>query len=340
MPLPHELIGLAQILAPAFTQNGRIPRFDAEPVANATLFIERQLTQLRSKIAQVQYAPLKALQYLPLATDISIDASTYAFQVWDVTGRARIGNVNARDIPRIDTNAREIQGNVLSITASYGWSVQDLRTAARLQQDLPSRKSEAARTAISQAIDEIICTGTRTSTGQTATPLGGFINCTDVNYSDVTTHNWFLTAGTTTPEQMVSDLNAVAMAAWTRTKERYAPDTMLMSQAMYTKAVMTKMSSASSVSVLKYFLENSPFIKRVDAWYRLDGAGNTTSHDRVICYPRAPEVLEAVLPIEFEQFPAQQEGLDYVIPCHARCGGVKIYQPGAMQYGDFSLALT
>jgi hypothetical protein len=48
------------------------------------------------------------------------------------------------------------------------------------------------------------------------------------------------------------------------------------------------------------------------------------------------EILEGVVPIEFEQFPAQQEGLDFVTPCHARNGGIKVYQPKAMQYADFS----
>ncbi len=337
MTLPVRLIGLAQALAPGFGPNAR---FDSEPVANATLFIERQLTQLRSKITQVQYAPLKAVKYLPLATDVTIDASTYAWQVWDSTGRARIGNINAKDIPRIDTNAREVQGQVLSVSASYGWTIQDLRTAARLQQDLPTRKAEATRRAMAQEIDEICATGYSTSTGQTATNLGGFLNCTDVNYSDVTTHNWFLTADTTTPEQMVADLNAVVLAPWKRTKEIYAPDTLLISQKMYEKASITKMSSASSITVLQYFLQNSPFIKQVDAWHKLDTAGHTTGFDRAIAYSRSAEVLEAVIPIEFEQFPAQQEMLEYVIPCHARCGGVKIYQPAAMQYGDFSLATS
>jgi len=337
MPLPQHLISLAQLLAPGFGPNAR---FDAEPVANATMFIERQLTHLRSKIVDVQYSPLKALKYLPLATDIPIDASTYAWQVYDITGRARIGNINAKDIPRVDTNAKELQGKVVSILDSYGWTVQDLRTAARLQQDLPTRKAMAARTAINREIDEIMRTGFSTSTGQTATALGGFVNCSDVNYSSVTTHNWFLTAGTTTPEQMVADLNVLAFQPFINTKELYAPDTLILSNGMYKIATMTKMSSASSISVLKYFLDNNPFIKNVDTWYALDDAGHTTGYDRAIAYARTAEVLEAVLPIQFEQFPAQQEGLEYVIPCHARCGGVKIYQPAAMQYADFSTALT
>ena len=34
----------------------------------------------------------------------------------------------------------------------------------------------------------------------------------------------------------------------------------------------------------------------------------------------------------------QARTLEFIVPCQARCGGVKIYQPSAMRYVDFLTA--
>lgn len=54
----------------------------------------------------------------------------------------------------------------------------------------------------------------------------------------------------------------------------------------------------------------------------------------MVCYRRSPDALEAIVPQEFEQFPAQERGLEFVVPCHAKCGGVVLYYPLSMAYGD------
>lgn len=345
MPYTDSALALARLIAPAFpearTDGGY--RLDATPVANATAFLERQLTFVRSKIADVIYRPTNTLKYVPKATDIPIDANQYVFYVYDKTGTARIGNTNAKDMPRVDINAREVSGQVLSVFASYGWTVTDLRQAARLGLDLTTRKADAAKSAIDRSIDEILALGNYTVTGQTSTNLGGFVNCSDVG-SSLTMHNWFHTSSSTraTPEEMVNDLNILCTKINIDTYQVYMADSLIIAPEMYAVAQMTKMSSASSVSVLKYFLDNWGGPMKIDQWWRLS-SGNipgVTSNHRAIAYANKPEVLEAVVPIEFEQFPAQQEGLEYVIPCHARCGGVKIYQPVAMQYGNFSTATS
>jgi hypothetical protein len=340
MSYTPQALELARLIAPAFPQ---CTRLDAAPIANATMFLERQLTFVRSKTETVRYAPLNALKYLPKATDIPIDANKFTYFVYDKTGKARIGNTNAKDIPRIDVGAREVEGHCLSVVASYGWTVTDLRQAARLNVPLTTVKSDACGMAIAQSVDEVLRIGYLSTTGQTSTNVGGFVNCSDVG-SSLTMHNWFHTSSSTraTPEEMVNDLNSLCTKPNIDSKQVYLTDSLIIAPEMYAVAQMTKMSSASSVSVLKYFLDNWGGPMKIDQWWALSSGNvpDVTSNHRAIAYCNRADVLEAVVPVEFEQFPAQQEGLEFVVPCHARCGGVKIYQPVAMQYGNFSTATS
>jgi hypothetical protein len=54
----------------------------------------------------------------------------------------------------------------------------------------------------------------------------------------------------------------------------------------------------------------------------------------VVAYLRNPEVLELEIPQDFEQFAPERRNLEFIVNCHARCGGVLVYQPLAMAYMD------
>src|SRR4051812_27241906 len=101
--------------------------------ASETVFLERELTQLRAKLFKVDYPQLVGRTFAPLATDIAPSATTYAYKVMDRIGRARISSDGSGDAPRIDLTAQEITGKVRVITDSYGWTKTELREAARLQ---------------------------------------------------------------------------------------------------------------------------------------------------------------------------------------------------------------
>ena len=88
-----------------------------------------------------------------------------------------------------------------------------------------------------------------------------------------------------------------------------------------------------NVTILEYFLRTSQYVKSVDVWNKLAGAGSG-GVDRMVAYRRDPDALELIIPQEFEQFAPQQEGLEWQVPCHARCAGVVSYYPLSIAYGD------
>ena len=356
-----EAMRLAEIHA---TDPARsVERRDADQIGLATLLTLRQLQFVRSKIQQVLYPQNRCATFLPNATDIPALVGQYVYMRRDYAGQSRLQNGQAKGpLPRIDNmKTGELIGHVYALEGSYGWQLDELRQAARLQMDIPSLKAEAAREVIARDTDEVTRNGTLTvraddgtSTGtvQTTGNMGGFVNHPNVMTDAAMTvdgvtalaaklHKWFTAA--CTPEQMVADLSAIAQAVNFNTLTLFAPKTMLMATALYNLAATTKMSSASPVTVLKFFLDNNPYITEIDQWIYLDNAGATKdslpSH-RIICYSRNPDIIEAVNPIDFETQPAQVEGFQYIIPCRGLVGAVKVYRPNAMVYADISAALT
>jgi len=61
-------------------------RFDA----NETAWTDRQATQIRSKLFEVKYADLKAMDLIPLATDIAAEPGPYVYNVLDTVGEAKV----------------------------------------------------------------------------------------------------------------------------------------------------------------------------------------------------------------------------------------------------------
>jgi hypothetical protein len=49
-----------------------------------------------------------------------------------------------------------------------------------------------------------------------------------------------------------------------------------------------------------------------------------------LMYDKTPDVLSLVIPQEFEQFPPVQDGLEWEVMCHMRCGGVNVIRPLAV----------
>ncbi len=302
-------------------------RFDA----NDTAWTERQATQVRSKLFEVKYTDLKAMDLIPLATDIAAEPGTYVYNVLDMVGEAKVIASGSDDLPRVDVSQTERNGKVVPVGASYGWDVFELRRAARLQQPLSEQRGRAARQAIARQIDKLLASGTTDS--QTGLGLEGFINNADVAALGIAVlDHWVL--GTTPASQMIDEVNAIVNGIVSATSEAWIPDTLVLPTNRYTVFASARFGTDSESTALTWFVKNNPHIKNVTSWYRLVGAG-ASSKDRLVVYKRSPDVLEGVAPELFAQEAPQARNLEMVTPCFGLAGGTKIYHPEAIRYGDF-----
>ena len=138
---------------------------------------------------------------------------------------------------------------------------------------------------------------------------------------------------TKTPDEILTDFFGIANSIRVATKYAHNPDTLLMPEAQYDYIARTRMGTTETRTILEHFLATQRRITTVEPWDDLDGAG-TGGADRMVCYPKDPDVLALIEPNAFEQLPGQNRNLETVVNCLAETGGVVTYYPLALAYGD------
>jgi hypothetical protein len=295
--------------------------------AGETATLARQLEHIYAQTYDVKYAELKARRFLPLDTSVDPGAEFFTYRQWDSFGMAQIISNYADDLPRVDTLAKEFSAPIKSLGASYGFSIQDMRRSALSGAELDSRRAMAARRSHEQAFDEVA------AIGNSAAGLTGFLNHPNVPIVAAVTGQWVTNSAT--PLQMIEDLNTLVNSIVLATLETFVPDTLLLDNTSFQRINSTPMSTTGDAdkTVLRFFLDNNPYIRSVDQWHRLNTAG-AAGVSRAVAYARSPEVLEVVEPQPFEQFPPQARNLEFVVPTHSRVGGVRISYPLGLAYMD------
>jgi len=293
--------------------------------AGETAAFARQLEYIYARTFDVRYAELKARRYIPVDNSVDPGAEFYTYRQWDQFGMAKLIANYADDLPRVDVLAKEYPAPIHSLGSSYGYSIQDLRRAAMAGSQLDSKRAMACRRANEQAVDEIA------AFGDADAGLGGFTNHANVPIIGADNAPW----SSATPLEIIADLNKLVNSIVTATLETFTPDTVILDTASFQIMNTTPMSTTGDAdkTILRFWLDNNPYVRNVDQWVKLTdaGAGGVT---RIVAYKRDPEVLELVIPQEFEQFPPQARNLAFVIPTHSRIGGVSVRYPLAMAYMD------
>jgi len=294
-------------------------RFDAE----AGLFLSRQLEYIRPQIFETKYADIKYPTILPVTSEAGPGAQTYTYRVMDATGEFKIISDAADDLPRADVTQVEKTINIRSIGGSFGYTVQELRAAQMADVALEQRRAAAVRRAYEEKVESIAMFG------DTSVSLTGFFNNSTVDV--YTADKWFTDSGTTSQE-MLDLLNYGVSAIVNGSRLVEQPDTILMAYEDYNVIATQRNSDSSDVTVLEYFLRTNPFIRNIEPINQLDADNSGLITNRMVVYKRDPEKLQLHIPQPLELFPPQQRGLEFIVPAHARVGGVSIYYPKSVIY--------
>jgi hypothetical protein len=296
--------------------------------ANETLFFARELEQIKAKTYDKKYPMLKSRMLIPVSGDVNTGAETITYEQYDMVGMAKIVESYAKDFPRADVVKAQFTSKVKSLGDSYGYSVQDVRAAIFANVPLVDKKASAARKMIAIKEDQIL------AFGDTAAGLPGFL--TNANIPAYVLPNDGTGASrkfiNKTEDQILRDLNGMVNSVVSLTNGVEYVDTILLPDAVFGD-LNTRRIANTSISILEYFLAKNSAIKSIEPWYKLKGAG-AGGTDKIFMYRRDPEVVEAQIPQEFEQFPPQEEGMEFVVNCHSRTGGTLWYYPLAAVYGD------
>lgn len=296
---------------------------------NTALFFERELEHIKAKSYDKKYAQLKARDLIPVSFEAGAGAESITYKQYDHTGMAALIGSYAMDLPRADVAAKEFTSPVRGLGSSYGYSVQEIRAAQTVGVPLKQKKANAAKRAIMQKENSIAMFGDSDS------GLAGFLN--NANAGTYTVPNdgtgsateW----STKTPDQIIRDMNGIMNKTAEDTLGVDPADVLVLPLSSWNYISATPRSSTSDTTILEFFLKSSPYAKEVTWLNELETAGAGSSK-RMVAYRRDPDYLTLEIPQDFEQFPVQEKGLEYIVPCHERIGGVIMYYPLSVAYGD------
>jgi hypothetical protein len=289
----------------------------------AGLFLERQLEYIRPQVFEVTYADIKYPTILPVTSEAGPGAQTFTYRIMDATGEFRLIADAADDLPRADISQTEKSINIRSFGGSFGYTVQELRAAQMANIALEQRRANAVRRAYEEKVEAVAMFG------ESSVGLAGFFNNSTVDL--VIADKWFTDSGTTA-QDMLELLNYGVTAIISASKMKEEPDTILMAYEDYNKVSTTRNSDSSDVTVLEYFLRTNPYIRNVEPINQLAAANSSIGKNRMVVYKRDPGKVQLHIPQPLELFPPQQRGLEFIVPAHARVGGVALYYPKSVIY--------
>jgi hypothetical protein len=315
------------------------PQMNERLDAAESVYFKRQLESIDKTVYETLYPGNKGRSLVPTVLDVAESAPAYLWRMTKRFGRAKIGGSLGDDAPRVDVAGEESSQVIKNVTDSYAYDFMEIREAARTGTNLDGMRAKAARDTIETAIDEIL------ATGDTPSGLKGLLNQTtggsgvglyvlgDKAAGGAGVKTW----STATPNEIVKDVFGMATDLVKGLKQADAPGlsqfTLVLPVEQYTQIAQDRMGDASDKTILSFILTNSPYVKEIVPWYRCDGAG-ASGADRMVMFAKDPQVLGALVPMEFTAMPPQERNMQFVVNCIARTGGVIVRYPIAVRYAD------
>ena len=122
--------------------------------ANEGVFFARQLEFIKSQSYDVKRAKLSAMEVFPVSTATPEGATTITYRQYDQVGMAKIIANYADDLPRADVSGKEFTSPIRGIGVSYGYNMQEIRSAMYAGTSLSERKMRSAQRAHEEKINQ------------------------------------------------------------------------------------------------------------------------------------------------------------------------------------------
>lgn len=220
------------------------------------------------------------------------------------------------------------------------YSLLELESAAKLGRPIDMQKVEAVRLKHQMDIDEQVYVGDATlnQTGMVNSSL--VTNVSNVPNGVSASPLW--TAKT--PAEILSDLNAGLYSAWQASGFAVMPENVLLPPSQYGYISTQTVSTAGSVSILKYLLENNICKQsqgknisiQPSKWCVGAGSGGTigtAGNERMVFYTKKKEYIRyPMTPIQ--RTPVQYDSLFHKFTYYCRLGAVEVVYPETVAYRD------
>jgi len=296
--------------------------------ANETIFFERELNYVKARSYDVQYPQLLARQLFPVDSTADTGAKTITYESYDHIGIAKLIHAYAQDLPNIEITGHETTVKIYSLGCSFGYSIQDIRSARMAGKPLEQRKANAARYQMAKLENDLAFYG------DTSTNIVPFINHPNTIKPTIPAGaSTFTTWVTKTPDEIIADVGILVAAIRDTTNGIETPNTLLLPEGQYTHIATTPRSPTSDTTILNFILSSNPWVREIIPVWNLKGAG-PSGVDVAILYDRNPDKLTLEVPQETEFLPVQEHALMFEVPVHGRTAGTIVYYPKSIAQGN------
>lgn len=309
-----------------FLKDYNHPKLDASENA----FLRQELQHMRKMAYEIAFPENDGRKLVPVDHSVHNGAETVSFDVLDSVGKSRIGGGYSDEGPRVDVSMSSNINRIIPIVNSYGYSMQEVRNSMMSGRSLPSLRARTARQVIDSDLGDLLLLGSAVNSLAGLFTQSGTTTYTIPNGAVSGTPDW---DDAKTPDEIVKDMHAAVNAIVEGTNKVEKPDTMVLPLTAFNYVHGRRMGDGSDKTILKYFMETSPYIKNVESSIDLESNAAWTGR-RLCVYNKSPLKLQGIIPQEFEQLAPEVKGFETVVNCHARFGGVEVYYPKSICYAD------
>lgn len=296
---------------------------------DASVFFARELDFVKAQSYDVEYPELTALTLFPTSSEADEGAETITYYTYDKTGVAKIIDNYSTDLPRADVDGTPSYAKIKSLGASYGYSAQEMRASRLAGKSLDSRKAESARYAIDSATNKIAWAGDEKSGLMGVLSKGQNIPVFTIEADADGNTSWIKK----NPNAVLDDINGMAKQVSKITKNVERPDTLVVPADVFMH-ISTERIPDTEITIKKFLLDNSPYIKEIVSAAELDADSTDTNPYAAesglgvaFLFTKDKRKMSLENPMPYNQYPVQVQGLETVVPCEARTAGVIMYYP-------------
>jgi hypothetical protein len=279
----------------------------------------RQLEDIETEVQREEYSELAFAdgKIVPLDIKNKPGIMTTTYRKVSAVGQFKLVKAYANDLSQINMLSEEYSSKVYRYGGSYWISDEDI-IAARMGYEYSIEQEDVStvREAAMQKLNSLI------AVGDLDLNMPGLLNHPDV----LRTFSAVKIDSTSTANQILALLNDSVTAVVSLTKQIEKPDTLLLPLKQWNYLTTTRVSDNLEMTLLKQFLNNSPYIQNVTVVNDLSSSGLGGS-DVMIVYNRNPKKLKAMIYEDFQFAPMERKGFGYMRPAFFRYAGLRIYRP-------------
>ena len=281
------------------------------------IFYARELEYILTELVEYDYAKITHRDFFPIDSSAGAAADSIVMRQITRTGMAKIIADYSDEIPTVNAYTEESIGRIRSIAIGAQWSLQEIRAAASTGKPLDREYALAAREAMLRKENVIAFDGDASHN-----LVGLFSSGTGIPFAAVAGAVWT----SKTPAQILFDMQRASNEPSENTGDNESPDTLALPPAQYNYIHETGAGTSTDTTIAKYFLANSPTIKRITKHRELAGKG-PGSTDVMVAYEANARKIQLNVPLDIEQLPPERDGLVTRVIYHSRCGGLTIRKP-------------